>query len=74
MLEPLRQLAEDRAREAREAHRAALASAGAPSRPSFARRTLAQGLGAVSRGSAAAVRQLDDAVADDLGRAFALGK
>jgi hypothetical protein len=68
------ELAQDRAREAREAHRAALASRGASERPSFARRTLAQGFAAVSRGSAAAVRQLDDVVADDLGRAFAPGK
>jgi hypothetical protein len=68
------ELAQDRAREAREAHRAALASRGGSERPSFARRTLAQGFAAVSRGSAAAVRQLDDVVADDLGRAFAPGK
>ena len=68
------ELAADRAREAREAHRAALASPGASERPSFARRTLAQGFAAVSRGSAAAVRQLDRGVADDLGRAFAPGK
>ena len=67
------ELAEDRAREAREAHRAALSRDGSE-RPSFARRTLAQGFAAVSRGSAAAVRQLDDVVADDLGRAFAPGK
>ena len=39
-------------------------------RPSFARRALAQGLAAVSRGSAAAVRRLDDVVADDLGRSL----
>ena len=39
-------------------------------RPSFARRALAQGLAAVSRGSASAVRRLDDAVADDLGRSL----
>jgi hypothetical protein len=68
------ELAQDRAREAREAHRGALASADASERPSFARRTLAQGFAAVSRGSAAAVRQLDEVVADDLGRSFAPGK
>ena len=68
------ELASDREREARDARRAALAAAGLPERPSFARRVLAQGLAAVSRGSAAAVRQLDDVVADDLGRALAPGK
>jgi hypothetical protein len=68
------ELANDRQREAREARRAALASAGMSERPSFARRALAQGLAAVSRGSAAAVRQLDDVVADDLGRALAPSK
>jgi hypothetical protein len=68
------ELANDRAREAREARRAAFVAAGAPERPSFARRTLAQGLAAVSRGSAAGVRYLDDRVADDLGRALAPGK
>jgi len=68
------ELANDREQEARDARRAALAQAGAPERPSFARRALAQGLAAVSRGSAAAVRQLDDVVADDLGRSLAPGK
>jgi len=68
------ELANDREQEARDARRAALAHAGAPERPSFARRALAQGLAAVSRGSAAAVRQLDDVVADDLGRSLAPGK
>lgn len=68
------ELANDREREARDARRAALVSAGAPERPSFARRTLAQGLAAVTRGSVAAVRKLDDVVADDLGRALASSK
>ena len=68
------ELANDREREARESRRAALAAAGVAERPSFARRALAQSLAAVSRGSAAAVRQLDDVVADDLGRALAPGK
>jgi hypothetical protein len=67
-------LANDRARDAREHRRSALVAAGAPERPSFARRALAHGLAAVSRWSAAAVRQLDDAVADDLRRAVAPGK
>jgi hypothetical protein len=58
-------------REVLEARRAAELSA---DRPSIARRALARGFAALSRGSAAAVRQLDDAVADDLGRALAPGK
>ena len=41
------ELANDRAREARDARRAALAAAGVPERPSFARRALAHGLAAV---------------------------
>ena len=57
--------------EARDARRAAELAA---ERPSPARRALAQGFAALSRGSAAAVRQLDDAVADDLGRALATAK
>jgi hypothetical protein len=67
-------LANERARQARDARRAALVSADVAERPSFARRALAQGLAAVSRGSAAAVRQLDDVVADDLRRSLAPGK
>ncbi len=59
-------------REALEARQAAELSA--DGRPSFARRALAHGLAAVSRGSAAAVRRLDDVVADDLRRALAPGK
>jgi len=57
-------------REALEARQEAELSAFEPDRPSFGRRALAQGLAAVSRGSAAAVRRLDDAVADDLGRSL----
>ena len=68
------ELANDREREARDARRAALVSAGVPERPSIARRALAHGFAAVSRGSAAAVRQLDDVVADDLGRSLVPGK
>jgi hypothetical protein len=68
------ELANDREREARDDRRAALAAAGQPERASIARRTLARGFAAVSRGSAAAVRQLDDVVADDLGRALLAGK
>ncbi len=61
-------------REAIEARQAAELSAADSGRPSFTRRALAHGLAAVSRGSAAAVRRLDDVVADDLGRALAPGK
>jgi len=61
-------------REAVEARQAAELSAAGSDRPSFTRRSLARGLAAVSRGSAAAVRRLDDVVADDLGRALAPGK
>ena len=60
-------------REANEARHAAELAA-TNDRPSYARRALARGLAAVSRGSAAAVRRLDDVVADDLGRALAPGK
>lgn len=61
-------------REALEARQAADLAAYGEGRPSFARRALAQGLAAVSRGSAAAVRQLDDVVADDLGRSLGAAK
>ena len=40
-------------------------------RPSLARRSLAHVLAAVSRGSAAVTRRLDDCVADDLVRSLA---
>jgi hypothetical protein len=68
-------IATDRVRESREAHRAAELSAG-PSfgRPSAARRVLAQGFAAISRGTAAAARRLDHVAADDLGRALAPSK
>ena len=39
--------------------------------PSHVRRGMALALAALSRGSAAAVRRLDECVADDLGRALA---
>ena len=67
-------IASQLAQEARDARRAAEFAAGIGPRPSFPRRALAQGLAAVSRGSAAAVRRLDDVAADDLGRALAPGK
>ena len=68
------ELARDRDREARqrrhliEARAAGAASTAGPSRP---RRAAALVFAAVSRGSAAAVRRLDDCVADDLGRSLA---
>ena len=60
--------------DARQARQAAELSAGGRDRPSHARRALAHGLAAVTRGSAAAVRRLDHVVADDLGRALAPGE
>ena len=65
------QLANDRAREAQAASQAARIANGLPARPSAMRHALANGLAIVSRGSAAAVRRLDDCVADDLGRSIA---
>jgi len=67
-------IATDRVRESREAHRAAELTAGVSGRPFAARRVLARGFAAVSRGTAAAVRRLDDGTADDLGRVLAPGK
>jgi hypothetical protein len=63
----------DRERELNsEAHRfAAEARAAHVGEPSRVRRSVALGFAALSRGSAAAVRRLDDCVADDLGRALA---
>jgi hypothetical protein len=63
-------IANDRAREARDHRHAAAARASQPARPSIARRGLALGLAAVSRGSAHAARRLDSVVADDLGRSL----
>jgi hypothetical protein len=60
--------------DAREARHAAELAAAGQERPSFALRVLAHGLAAVSRGSAAAVRRLDDVVADDLGRSLSAAK
>jgi hypothetical protein len=67
-------LANERARDAELAYRAALASAQYSGRPSLVRRGLANGLALVSRSSAAAVRRLDDCVADDLNQALAPSK
>jgi len=65
------ELAKDRSAEAERARLATLFADSQPKRPSVVRRSLALGLAAVSRGSAAAVRRLDDCIADDLGRSLA---
>jgi hypothetical protein len=64
------ELARDRSAEAERARLAALFADGQPKRPSVVRRSLALGLAAVTRGSAAVVRRLDDCIADDLGRSL----
>ncbi len=64
----------DREREARNDRLAAefrAASVSVAERPSRLRRPAALIFAAVSRGSAAAVRRLDDCVAEDLGRSMA---
>ena len=50
--------------DAAAARRAAELDSGRDERPSIGRRALARGLAAVSRGSAAAARRLDDGVTD----------
>lgn len=67
-------LARDRALDAARDRRALEAAAGLPYRPNLLVRSLASGLALVSRGSTAAVRRLDDAVADDLNQALAASK
>jgi hypothetical protein len=67
-------LAEDRARDAANRRRAALASRGLPARPSWPRRSLATAFAFVSRSSAGAARRLDSYVADDLRRTIASTK
>lgn len=67
-------LARDRALQAARDRRALEAAAGLPSRPNLLVRGLANGLALVSRGSTAAVRRLDECVADDLIQALAAGK
>jgi hypothetical protein len=63
-------LAHQRETEAREARFAAEFAVGSPQRPSLIRRGLAEGLAAISRGTAAAARRLDAGPADDLGRSL----
>ncbi|MGK2851916.1 MAG: hypothetical protein ACSLFN_13515 [Candidatus Limnocylindrales bacterium] len=67
-------LARDRALDAARDRRALEAAAGWPSRPNLLVRGLAHGLALVSRGSTAAVRRLDECVADDLNQALAASK
>jgi hypothetical protein len=64
-------LANDRAREAADAYRAAQLRHGLPARPSAVRHGLANGMAALSRGSAAVTRRLDGRVAEDLRKALA---
>jgi hypothetical protein len=64
-------LARQRAEEVNDYHLASLGFEGEPSSPSRLRRSLARGLAAISRGSAAVVRKLDGRIADNLGRSLA---
>jgi hypothetical protein len=65
-------IANERAREAADRALARERLVGVAERPSIVRRSLALGLAAISRGSAAATRRLDDVVADDLGRSLTM--
>ncbi|MEO7230129.1 MAG: hypothetical protein ABIZ30_06010 [Candidatus Limnocylindrales bacterium] len=67
-------IARERGAEADRYRRASLARAGQPARPSFIRTSTARAFAALSRGSAAAVRRLDAAVADDLQQGLALAE
>lgn len=67
-------LARDREREARRDHQIDLANAGNDRGTNAIRHGLASGLAAVSKGSAAAVRRLDDRTADDLTDALVTGR
>ena len=64
-------LARQRAEEANRYHLASLFAEDRESASSGLRRSLAQALAAVSRGSASVVRRLDSCIADDLGRTLA---
>jgi len=64
-------IANERAREARDARMAHAAALGHMTRPSMIRRGLVQGLAAVSRGTAAAARRLDTVAGDDRGHSLA---
>ncbi len=65
------EVAHDRERATRQARLEAEVRATRVTSPSRLRRPAAVVLAALSRGSAFAVRRLDDCVADDLGRALA---
>ena len=65
------EVARDRERELHYDWLAAQARAAQTPRPSRVRRSAALVLAAFSRGTAAAVRRLDDCVADDLSRSLA---
>ena len=65
------EVARDRERELQYDWQVAEARAAQTPTPSRLRRPVALGLAALSRGTAAAVRRLDDCVADDLDRALA---
>lgn len=67
-------LARDREREARRDELVDLVRADADQSRNGLRRGLANGLAVVSRSSAAAVRRLDDCVADDLTEALVAGR
>lgn len=64
-------LARQRAEEANRHRLASMFDEDAESASSGIRRSLAQVLAAISRGSASAVRRLDSCIADDLGRTLA---
>jgi hypothetical protein len=66
------EVARDREREARNRRLVNEAQAEQPSSTDRVRRSAALVLAAVSRRSAAAVRRLDDCVAEDLGRSLAV--
>ena len=67
------EVAKDRRRDLRN-ERLLIEARSAEPKPSRLRRPMAVALAALSRGSAAAARRLDDCVADDLGRSLAATK
>ena len=64
------EVSRDRRRDAR-AERLLVEARAGETHTSLIRRPMAVALAALSRGSAAAARRLDECVADDLGRSFA---
>jgi hypothetical protein len=67
------EISRDREREL-ESNRLVIAAHADDEGRSFVRRPMAVALAALSRGSAAAARRLDECVADDLSRSFAATK